>query len=86
MGKVSIACLVISTAVVLATFGQAIGGMRGGDMHSHLYWAMGTLMCVLSANAIAIIHAAQSDRIIRALRQQADAAAPGDGLNSAPQL
>lgn len=86
MGKVSIACLVISTVVVLVTFGQGIGLLRGGDVASHLHWAMATLLCVLAANMVAIIHAAQSDRLIRALRQQTQTAsapeAQGDGLNA----
>jgi hypothetical protein len=46
-----------------------MGLLRGGDVASHLYWAMGTLLCVLAANVIAMIHAAQSDRLIRVLRQ-----------------
>ena len=70
MGKVSIVCLVISTVVVLVTFGQGIGLLRGGDVASHLNWAMASLLCVLTANIFAIIHAAQSDRLIRALRAQ----------------
>ena len=89
MAKVSIVCLVISTGVLLITFGQGMGLLRGGDVASHLYWAMGTLMCVLAANLIAIVHAAQSDRVIRGLRQQVEKTAsrrPGDGLKEAPRL
>lgn len=90
MGKISIVCLVISTVVVLITFGQGIGVLRGGDTASHLNWALATLLCVLAANMLAIVHAAQSDRLIRTLRQQAqnDGAAEmvGDGLNAGPRL
>lgn len=89
MGRVSITCLVISTIVLLITFGQGIGLLRGGNVVSHLYWAMGTLLCVLTANLIAIIHAAQSDRLIRSLRQElegAPVAVPADGLKTARRL
>lgn len=90
MGKVSIVSLVISTVVVLVTFGQGIGVLRGGDVTSHLHWAMATLLCVLAANMVAMIHAAQSDRLIRALRREMENAAatpePGDGLNPGAQL
>jgi hypothetical protein len=89
MGKVSIACLVVSTIVVLITFGQGIGLLRGGDVASHLHWAMTTLVCVLAANMVAIIHAAQSDRLIRDLRREREPdamPAPGDGLDDGPQL
>jgi len=89
MGKVSIACLVVSTVVLLVTFGQGMGVLRGGDVASHLYWAMGTLICVLAANLIAIVHAAQSDRVIRLLRAQLQGATPeppADGLKTAHRL
>jgi hypothetical protein len=71
MGKVTILALSASTVVLLATFGQGMGVLRGGDVATHLSWAMATLVTVLSANLIAIIHAAQSDRIIRSLRSEA---------------
>lgn len=89
MGKISIACLVVSTIVLLITFGQGMGLLRGGDVETHLYWAMGTLLCALAANMIAMIHAAQSDRLIRHLRDQAQKAPKspaGDGLDGAPRL
>jgi hypothetical protein len=89
MGKVSIACLVVSTVVLLITFGQGMGLLRGGDVESHLYWAMGTLICALTANLVAIVHAAQSDRIIRKLREDAESTGAGrrvDGLESGPRL
>ena len=68
MGKVTICCLAISTVVMLIAFGQGIGLLHGGNVASHLGWAMATLISVLAANVIAMIHAAQSDRIIRTLR------------------
>ena len=90
MGKISIVALVISTVVILVTFGQGIGVLRGGDVSSHLHWAMATLLCVLAANMMAMIHAAQSDRLIRALRRQMESAGgtpePGDRLNPGAQL
>jgi hypothetical protein len=89
MGKVTIGCLAVSTAVLLITFGQGMGLLRGGDVASHLYWAMGTLICVLAANLIAMVHAAQSDRLVRVLRRQLQEAAsppPADGLNDASRL
>jgi hypothetical protein len=43
--------------------------LRGGaDTLSHLYWAAATLVLVLSANVIAMVHAARSDRLIAELR------------------
>jgi len=89
MGKVSIACLTISTVMLLVTFGQGMGVLRGGDVESHLYWAMATLICVLAANLIAIVHAAQSDRVIRMLRGELESTVadpPLDGLKTAPRL
>lgn len=70
MGKVSIFCLSASTAVVLITVGKGIGVIHGGDVRSHLAWGMASLLSVLAANFVAIIHAAQSDRVIRGLRAQ----------------
>ena len=70
MGKVTIACLAASTTVLLITFGKGIGLLHGGDVASHLGWAMATLVSVLAANVLAMFHAAQSDRIIRGLRTQ----------------
>jgi hypothetical protein len=40
---------------------------------SHLYWAAATLVLVLSANVIAIVHAARSDRLIAELRDALEA-------------
>ena len=68
MGKVTIAFTGLSTIVVLITFGKGMGILHGGDVASHLYWAMATLLTVLAANFVAMVHAAQSDRIIRRLR------------------
>ena len=57
--------------------------LRGGDVGSHLYWSMATLLSVLAANLVAMIHAAQSDRIIRELRQALEGEA-GAGARQAP--
>jgi hypothetical protein len=73
MGKVTIACLAISTVTLLVTFGQGVGLLRGGSVASHLTWALATLVIVLAANVLAMVHAAQSDRVIRALRRQIEA-------------
>jgi len=69
MGKVTIGLTLLSTAVLLVTFGKGMGILHGGDVASHLYWSVGALVTVLSANFITMLHAAQSDRIIRELRQ-----------------
>jgi hypothetical protein len=69
MGKVTIALLGVSTLVVLVTFGKGMGILRGGDVSSHLFWGMATLISVLCANFVAMVHAAQSDRIIKNLRR-----------------
>lgn len=71
MGKVTIALTLTSTVVLLITFGKGMSILRGGDVASHLYWAMATLISVLTANFVAVVHAAQSDRIIRELRKSA---------------
>ena len=68
MGRVTIALTAVSTGMLLVTFGKGMSILRGGDVGSHLYWAMATLLAVLAANLIAMVHAAQSDRIIRELR------------------
>jgi hypothetical protein len=82
MGKVTITLTMVSTVVLLITFGKGMGILRGGDVASHLYWAMATLISVLAANFVAIVHAAQSDRIIRELRRAIPGgdAAPDAGL------
>jgi hypothetical protein len=77
MATVTILCLAVSTLTVLVTFGQGIGVLHGGNVASHLGWAMATLVVVLAANFIAIVHAAQSARIIRFLRAQLDRQAVG---------
>jgi hypothetical protein len=43
---------------------------------SHRQWSVATLIIVLSANVIAMVHAARSDRLINELRAARDA---GDG-------
>ncbi|MGH7790620.1 MAG: hypothetical protein ACRERC_27410 [Candidatus Binatia bacterium] len=68
MGKVTIGLTLISTTVLLIAFGKGMGILHGGDVASHLYWSVATLVTVLSANFITMLHAAQSDRIIRELR------------------
>jgi hypothetical protein len=68
MAAVTIVCLLISTVVVLITFAQGMGVLRGSSVATHLGWALAALVTVLAANFIAIVHAAQSARLIRALR------------------
>ncbi len=69
MGKVTIILLLISTGLLLVAFTKGMNLLHGGgDVMSHLYWAMAALMGVLAANFFAMFHAAQSDRIIRRLR------------------
>ena len=72
MGKVTILVTMVSTVVMLVTFGKGMSILRGGDVGSHLYWSMGALISVMGANVMAMFHAAQSDRIIRDLRRQLD--------------
>jgi hypothetical protein len=81
MGRISIFFLVVSTVVLLVTFGQGIGVIQGGDVKTHLSWAMATLVIVLGANFMAMIHGAQSDRLIRELRRQL-AARDGESMDS----
>jgi hypothetical protein len=69
MGKVTITLATASSIVMLVAFGKGIGVLRGADPTSHFYWAMASLLCVLATNFIAMVHAAQSDRIIRELRR-----------------
>ena len=69
MGKVTILLAAVSTAVMLIAFGKGIGVLRGGDVTAHFQWATAALLSVLTANFVAMIHAAQSDRIIRELRR-----------------
>jgi hypothetical protein len=68
MGKVTIALTAISTVVLLVTFGKGMSILHGGDVASHLYWSMAALLSALTANFVAMVHAAQSDRLIRRLR------------------
>lgn len=74
MGKVTIGATVLSTVVLLVTFGKGMLVLRGGaDILSHLYWSVATLVLVLSANVIAMVHAARSDRLIHELRTALEA-------------
>ncbi len=74
MGKVTIGATVLSTIVLLITFGKGMLVLRGGaDILSHLQWSIATLVLVLSANVIAIVHAARSDRLIAELRAALEA-------------
>jgi hypothetical protein len=60
---------VVSTLVVVIAFTKGVNLLYGSrDVQSHLYWAVGALFGSLTANLFAIMHAAQSDRIIRQLR------------------
>ena len=76
MGKVTIALTAISTVVLLVTFGKGMSILHGGDVTSHLYWSMAALLSALTANFVAMVHAAQSDRIIRQLRAVLEHARP----------
>ena len=78
MGKVTIALTAISTVVLLITFGKGMSILHGGDVSSHLYWSMAALLSALAANFVAMVHAAQSDRIIRQLRNLLEAPTPPD--------
>jgi hypothetical protein len=70
MGKVTIFFMLVSTVVLLVSFGKGMGVLHGGDIGSHLTWALTALVTVLGANMLAMFHAAQSDRVIRALRAE----------------
>jgi cytosine/uracil/thiamine/allantoin permease len=74
MGRVTIIGTVLATICFLVTFGKGMLVVHGGaDTMSHLYWAAATLVLVLSANVIAIVHAARSDRLIAELRDALEA-------------
>jgi len=74
MGKVTIGATVLSTIVLLVTFGKGMLVLRGGaGILSHLYWSVATLVLVLSANVIAMVHAARADRLIAELRAALEA-------------
>jgi hypothetical protein len=75
MGKVSIFLLLVSTGIVIAAFVNGLGTVREPDavLH-HAYWGLAALFAVLAANFFAMFHAAQSDRLIRALREALRAA------------
>ena len=83
MGKVTIGFTALSTVVLLITFGKGMSILHGGDVTSHLYWSMATLLTALTANFVAMVHAAQSDRIIRRLRVALLAGQEGTGDSAA---
>ena len=78
MGKVTIVLTGLSTVVLLVTFGKGMSILHGGEVLSHLYWSVATLLTVLAANVMAMIHGAQSDRIIRQLRHHLAEVGAGD--------
>jgi hypothetical protein len=76
MGKVTIVTLLAATVLVIVAFTKGVNLLYGSrDVQSHLYWGVAALFATLSANAFAMIHAAQSDRVIRELRAALQAAA-----------
>ncbi len=77
MGKVTITFTAISTVVLLVAFGKGMGVLHGGDVGGHLRWAMAALLTALAANLLSMVHAAQSDRIIRDLRRHLESGASG---------
>jgi hypothetical protein len=68
MSKVTITLTAVSTIVLLIAFGKGMSVLHGGDVASHFYWSMAALLSALTANFVSMVHAAQSDRIIRRLR------------------
>ena len=79
MAKVTIALIALSTVVLLVTFGKGMSILHGGDVAAHMYWSMAALLSALTANFVAMVHAAQSDRIIRQLRTMLAAREEADG-------
>jgi hypothetical protein len=74
MGKVTIGATLLSTLVLLVTFFKGMLVLRGeADIMTHLEWSVATLIIVLSANVIAMVHAARADRLIQELRTALDA-------------
>lgn len=70
MGKVTILLLLVSTAVVIGAFVNGLQTVREpADVLRHSYWGLAALFSVLGANFFAMFHAAQSDRLVRALRE-----------------
>ncbi len=70
MGKVSIALLLVSTVFVVVAFVNGLNTFHdSASVLNHSYWALAALFAVLAANFFAMFHAAQSDRLIRALRE-----------------
>ena len=83
MSKVTIALTACSTVVLLVAFGKGMSVLHGGDVASHGYWSMAALISALTANFVSMVHAAQSDRIIRQLRAVTTrAAAPEESTAS----
>lgn len=74
MGKVTIGATLLSTVVLLITFFKGMLVLRGGAdrVMSHLQWSVATLIIVLAANVIAMVHAARADRLINELRAARD--------------
>jgi hypothetical protein len=74
VGTVTIGATLLSTVVLLITFWKGMLVLRGGaDILSHLQWSVATLILVLAANVIAMVHAARSDRMIEELRAALEA-------------
>ena len=70
MARVTRALALASTLAVLATFGQGIGVLRGGSLGTHFHLAGVSLCLVLAANFFAVVHATQSERLLRRLRAE----------------
>ena len=70
MAKVSVFLLLVSTIILLVTFGQGMNVLHSADVATHLRWSMATLMAVLIGNFFAMVHALQSARLIRELRAE----------------
>lgn len=70
MGRFTIALIAVSTTVLVVGFSRGLSTLRAGDTSGHLFWDMAVFFTVLAVNFVAAIHAAQSDRLIRSLREE----------------
>lgn len=68
MARVSIAFSLFSTVLLFVAFGKGISSIHSGDITAHYEWATAALLSCLASNLMGMVHAAQSDRIIRSLR------------------
>jgi hypothetical protein len=82
MTRITIGVSAIGLALLFVAYGKGIGVAHGGNALSHMYWATAAMMVVMAGNALAIVHLARAQRLLRLMRDRcAERGVPFDDLD-----